>query len=374
MKFVESVSIALTFILLNSHLVLAQQNNPLPLHLLKLPPGFKIELFAGNVPGARSLTAGEQGTVFVGSKKADRVFALVDRNSDGRADKGYAIGEGMISPNGVAFKNGALYVAEISRVWRFDNIEENLPQPETPALVNGSFPTDTWHGWKYIAFGPDEKLYIPVGAPCNTCEQKDSRYASLMRMNADGSDVEIIAKGIRNTVGFAWHPITKELWFTDNGRDNLGDDIPSDELNRAQREGLHFGFPYCHAGDIRDPEFGNKFPCSDFVAPAAKLGAHVASLGMKFYTGSNFPEKYRNQIFIAEHGSWNRSSKVGYQIVVVFLDDEGNVTGTEVFAEGWKQGEGVWGRPVDVLVMPDGALLVSDDHANAVYRIWYEGE
>lgn len=373
MKFVDSVAIIFLFILFNSQLVFAQQKT-LPLHLIKLPPGFKIEVFAGNVPGARSLTAGEQGTVFVGSKKADRVFALVDRNSDGRADKGYAIGKGMISPNGVAFKNGALYVAEISRVWRFDNIEENLPQPGNPILVNGSFPTDTWHGWKYIAFGPDGKLYIPVGAPCNTCEQNDPRYASLMRMNADGSGVEIVAKGIRNTVGFAWHPITKELWFTDNGRDNLGDDIPSDELNRAQREGLHFGFPYCHAGDIRDPEFGNKFPCSDFVAPAAKLGAHVASLGMKFYTGSNFPEKYRNQIFIAEHGSWNRSSKVGYQIVVVFLDDEGNVTGTEVFAEGWKQGEGVWGRPVDVLVMPDGALLVSDDHANAVYRIWYEGE
>jgi glucose/arabinose dehydrogenase len=347
------------------------QNKPLPLHLIKLPPGFKVELYATGITGARSLAIGDQGTVFVGSRQTDNVYALLDRDNDLRADKGYRINQGLTAPNGVAFRNGALYAGEVSRILRFDDIENRLVNPPNPVVVNDSLPKDTWHGWKYLAFGPDGKMYLPVGAPCNVCEQKDFRDASLLRMNEDGSGLEIFAKGIRNTVGFDWSPLTGELWFTDNGRDNLGDDIPSDELNRAPRKDMHFGFPYCHADGIADPEFGKKSPCSQFTPPAVELGAHVASLGMKFYTGKSFPEKYHNQIFVAEHGSWNRSKKVGYRVMAVFIDENQNVIREEVFAEGWKQGEGVWGRPVDLLIMPDGSLLVSDDHAHAVYRISY---
>lgn len=344
----------------------------LPLQLIKLPPGFKIELYAENVPNARSLTLGAKGTVFVGNRnQPGNVYALVDADKDGKAEKVFTIAENLRSPNGVAFKDGALYVAEISRIWRYDNIEDNLENPPKPVLVRGDFSSNSWHGWKFIAFGPDGFLYVPVGAPCNVCERpEDLRYASIMRMNSDGSNLKLFAKGIRNTVGFDWNPETKELWFTDNGRDNLGDNQPSDELNHAPKPGMHFGFPYCHGGDIRDPEFGMKAPCSDFTPPAQKLGPHVASLGMRFYTGKMFPQEYSNQIFIAEHGSWNRTDPLGYRVTLVRLK-ENQVQSYEVFAEGWLQGENIWGRPVDVLVMPDGALLVSDDAAGAVYRISY---
>jgi glucose/arabinose dehydrogenase len=236
--------------------------------------------------------------------------------------------------------------------------------------VRGDFPTERHHGWKFIRFGPDGLLYVPVGAPCNTCEA-DARHAAIFRMKPDGSGLEMYVKGVRNTVGFDWHPVTKELWFTDNGRDMLGDDLPSDELNHATRQGLDFGYPSCHAGDVKDPDFGDKRPCSDFTPPAAKLGPHVASLGLRFYTGTMFPAEYRNQIFIAEHGSWNRTHKIGYRVVVAKLDALGRVASVEPFATGWLQGEEAWGRPVDVQVMPDGALLVSDDQAGAIYRITY---
>jgi glucose/arabinose dehydrogenase len=275
-------------------------------------------------------------------------------------------------PNGVAFREGSLYVAEVNRVLRFDSIENHLASPLEPVVVRGDFPTDRHHGWKFIRFGPDGKLYVPIGAPCNLCESADPRYASIMRMNPDGSDLEVFASGIRNTVGFDWQPDAGDLWFTDNGRDWLGDDAPPDELNLAPVKGMHFGYPYCHGDGISDPEFGEGHDCeTEFTRPARELGPHVAALGMRFYNGSMFPEKYRDQIFIAEHGSWNRSTPVGYRVTVVRL--EGNrVTDYEDFASGWLQGGEPWGRPVDVLVMPDGSLLVSDDFNDAIYRVSYK--
>ncbi len=295
---------------------------------------------------------------------------MVDRNKDHIADEVITLAEGLNSPNGIAFRNGSLYVAEIDRVLRFDNIETRLYDPPAPLVINDKFPKDGHHGWKFIRFGLDGKLYVPVGAPCNICEPDGNRYAVIMRMNPDGSRLEPFARGIRNSVGFDWHPETKELWFTDNGRDWLGDDLPPDELNRVPRSGMHFGYPYCHGGDIADPEYGHKRKCSEFVPPVVKLGPHVAALGMRFYTGEMFPSKYRG-IFIAQHGSWNRSTPIGYRVMQVRIVNNRGIA-YESFAEGWLQGRHAWGRPVDVQVMPDGALLVSDDYADVIYRISYK--
>jgi glucose/arabinose dehydrogenase len=344
----------------------------LPLEQIKLPPGFRIEIYASGVPNARSMTLSPGGTLFVGTRSEGNVYAIVDRNGDQKADEVITIARGLNMPNGVAFRDGALYVAEVNRVLRYDNIEAHLKDPPKPVVVNNSFPSDRHHGWKFIRFGPDGWLYVPVGAPCNICERNPDRYAVIMRLRPDGSGLETFARGIRNTVGFDWHPETGELWFTDNGRDWMGDDQPPDELNRAPRPGLHFGYPYCHGGTLSDPEFGGKHACSEFTPPVQNLGPHVAALGMRFYTGTMFPPAYRHQIFIAEHGSWNRSTPIGYRVTLVRL--EGNrAVSYEVFAEGWLQGSRAWGRPVDVLVMPDGALLVSDDRADVIYRISYHG-
>jgi len=343
----------------------------LPIETIELPPGFSISVYAGNVPGARSMTLSPNGTLFVGTRQEGKVYALLDRQHANVADEVITVVRGLNTPNGVAFHDGALYVAEVNRIVRYDDIEARLTRPPPPVVVNDSYPRDTHHGWKFIRVGPDGRLYVPVGAPCNICQSADERYASITRLQLDGTGFEVFAHGVRNSVGFDWHPETKELWFTDNGRDWLGDDRPPDELNRAPQSGLHFGFPYCHGKDIADPEFGTKRLCSDFVPPVLDLGPHVAALGMRFYTGTMFPPGYRNQIFIAEHGSWNRSKKIGYRVMRVRL--EGNrVAEYEVFAAGWLQGEQVWGRPVDVQVMPDGALLVSDDYAGAIYRISYK--
>lgn len=344
-------------------------NQDLPLNKISLPDGFEISIYASDVPGARSMALGPNGTLFVGTR-VGKVYAIVDRNRNNRADEVITVARGLRMPNGVAFRGGALYVGEVSRVLRYDNIEARLSNPPTPVVVNDTFPGDRHHGWKFIRFGPDGQLYVPVGAPCNVCERSDGRYALIMRMNPDGTGLEVFARGVRNTVGFDWHPETKTLWFTDNGRDWLGDDVPPDELNHAPRKGLHFGFPYCHGGDISDPEFGEKHACEEFVPPAMKVGPHVAAIGMRFYTGTMFPDRYRNQIFIAEHGSWNRSTPIGYRVTLVRLEENRAVT-YEVFAEGWLQGNAAWGRPADVLVMPDGALLVSDDRAGVIYRIVY---
>jgi glucose/arabinose dehydrogenase len=343
----------------------------LPLQQIKLPPGFAISLYAGGVRGARSMTLSPKGILYVGSL-AGEVYALMDRNHEGKAAEVHTIASGLNMPNGVAWKDGALYVAEVSRVLRYDGIDERLANPPKPVVVTDAYPGDTHHGWKFIRFGPDGKLYIPEGMPCNVCEKDNPIYGTITRISPQAADkkIEIVERGIRNTVGFDWHPVTHELWFTDNGRDMLGDDIPPDELNHAPKAGMNFGFPYCDGARIPDPEFGRKHACSEFTPPARELGPHVASLGMRFYTGTMFPASYRNQIFIAEHGSWNRSSKVGYRVTLVRL--EGNqAVSYQPFAEGWLQGQEAWGRPVDLQVMPDGALLVSDDKAGAVYRISY---
>ena len=340
----------------------------LPLDRIKLPPGFEISVFADNVPNARAMALGDKGTLFVGSMRAGKVYAV--RSREGKAVETLVVASGLNMPVGVAFRSGALYVSAIDRILRLDKIEERLLQPPAPQLVTNRFPGDTHHGWKFIAFGPDGLLYVPVGAPCNVCDPDSNRYANIMRMQADGSGLEVFARGVRNSVGFDWHPETRELWFTDNGRDALGDDQPDCELNHAPKKDMHFGFPFCHAGDIADPEFGHLRACREFTPPAAKLGAHVAPLGMRFYTGAMFPAAYKNNIFIAEHGSWNRTQKSGYRVVRV-ITAPGQPPRQDVFAEGWLQGQSAWGRPADVLPMPDGALLVSDDQAGVIYRISY---
>lgn len=353
---------------------LTEYQATLPLEKIKLPAGFKIEVFA-EVDNARSLAISPSGTVFVGNRNGDKVYAVKDTDGDYKADKKWVIASGLNMPNGVAFKEGDLYVAEISKVTKYVGIESKLNAPPKPVIINDQYPTETHHGWKYIAFGPDGKLYVPVGAPCNICDPEDAIYASITRINADGSGREVYAHGVRNTVGFTWHPVTKELWFTDNGRDMMGDDLPPCELNYAPKKDMNFGYPYCHAGTIQDPEFGKKRACNEFTAPARTLGPHVAPLGLKFCTGTMFPEQYRNQVFIAEHGSWNRSKKIGYKISLVKVQNNTTATSYETFASGWMDDatQKVWGRPVDVLMLPDGSMLVSDDHANVIYRISFKG-
>lgn len=338
---------------------------------LTVPPGFKIEIYAQNVEGARSMAVSPDGVLFVGTSNYGKVYAILDTNHDNKADKVITIASGLNMPNGVAFRNGDLYVAETNRVIRFDNIEEHLSNPPSPVIINDQFQNSPDHSWKIIRFGPDGKLYISVGAPCNVCIPPDSEYATIMRMNSNGSDLEVFARGVRNSVGFDWNPKTNVLWFTDNGRDYLGDNIPPDELNRAPVKGMNFGFPYVYGDNIPDPEFGKGVDTSGFTKPALDLGPHVAALGMRFYTGSMFPPEYKGQIFIAEHGSWNRSQKIGYRIMVVKLNSENKPVSNRVFAQGWLKGQTVTGRPVDVQVMPDGALLVSDDFAGMIYRISY---
>ncbi len=348
-------------------LAFASASAALPLDRIKLPAGFHIEVLSDKVPGARAMALSPSGTLYVGTRREGKVYALRP------GEPVRVVAKGINMPVGVAFHNNALYISAVSRIVRLDNIETRLDNPPTPVVVTDKFPTETHHGWKFIAFGPDGYLYVPVGAPCNVCQPDENRYANIMKMKPDGSDLQVVARGVRNTVGFDWHPATRELWFTDNGADMMGDDIPDCELNRLTRPGQHFGFPYCHAGNVPDPRYGASRACSEFVAPVAKLGPHVAPLGMRFYTGRQFPAEYRNNILIAEHGSWNRSKKIGYRLKRAIVNDAGKLVRQEVFAEGWLQGEDAWGRPVDVLVMPDGALLVSDDLAGAIYRISYRG-
>jgi glucose/arabinose dehydrogenase len=368
-----AVSLCLLALLAIAVLAASSEEN-VDLAKIRLPPGFQISLYA-RAPGARSMTWGSSGMLFVGTRNEGRVYAIAS-GAAGKGGEVLTIASGLNIPNGVAFRDGALYVAEIGRILRYDGIETKLKSPPSPVVVNADFPKDTHHGWKFIAFGPDGWLYVPVGAPCNICDPAPV-YAAIHRIKPDGTGLETVARGVRNTVGFDWHPRTKELWFTDNGRDWLGDDRPPDELNHAPRAGLHFGFPYCHGRDLRDPKFGEGKDCASYAAPAVELDPHVAAIGMRFYTGRMFPEKYRNQIFIAEHGSWNRSTPIGYRVMLAALS-AGRAPTYEVFAEGWLEKAGTararpWGRPADVLVAPDGALLVSDDRAGAIYRISYRG-
>ena len=340
---------------------------------LSVPRGFSVALYADSVPDARLLALGDRGTVFVGSRDAGVVYALVDTNHDAKADEVIRLLSGLDTPNGVAFRNGALYVAVVSRILRYDAIETRLRNPPEPVVITDRLPTEEHHGWRYIGLGPDGWLYVASGAPCNICNPPGELFATIVRMRPrKGADLQVFARGVRNSVGFDWHPRTHELWFTDNGRDWLGPDEPPDELNRAPMLALHFGFPFCHGGTALDPEFGVGHRCADFVPPEHALGAHVAALGMRFYNGIMFPAEYRGQIFIAEHGSWNRIIPVGYRITLVQLEN-GRPVSYAPFAKGWLRGGSAWGRPVDLLVMPDGALLVSDDKAGVVYRISYGG-
>lgn len=357
-------------ILLTIFLVLLAQAGcarELPLQKIRLPAGFRIQIYADNVPGARSLALAPDGTVYVGTR-GDKVYALPNRDGDTRADRVITVLRGLDTPNGVAFRDGALFVAENSRVLRYDDMGKRLHAPPAPKVVSAAFPRDAHHGWKFIRFGPDGLLYVPVGAPCNICDPDPSRYAGLFRLDPVSGAVEQFARGIRNTVGFDWHPQSGALWFTDNGRDWLGNDAPPDELNRASYPGQHFGYPFCHGKNIADPEYGQQRSCAEFTQPAWELGAHVAALGMRFYTGKMFPGTWRGRIFIAEHGSWNRMPPSGYRVTTASIEN-GRVAAYEVFASGWLDGLNAWGRPVDVQVMPDGALLLSDDKAGVVYRI-----
>lgn len=333
---------------------------------LTLPPGFNIEVFA-EVDNARQMALGKQ-TLFVGSRSAGKVVAIPLSNN--RPGKPVVIARDLNMPVGVAFREGDLYVSAVDRILRFRDIESRLANPPAPQVVTDRYPKETHHGWKFIAFGPDSKLYVPVGAPCNICEPDPDRYANITRLDVQSGKIETIARGVRNTVGFDWHPVTNELWFTDNGRDWMGDDLPPDELNRLAKPGQHFGYPYCHGGTVQDPEFNTR-NCREFTPPVLNLDAHVAALGMRFYTGTMFPKEYRNAIFIAEHGSWNRSRKAGYRVMVAKL--EGNrVVDYQPFVTGWLSLQHTLGRPADVLVMPDGSLLISDDHAGMIYRVSYK--
>ena len=342
----------------------------LPLNRIQMPPGFHIGVYSADVPGARSLALGSRGTVFVSTRDRGAVYALRDTDADGRADKRYVLARNLDVPNGIAFSDGDLYVAEQTRIIKWTGIENRLSDPGDPTVVYAGMPDRASHGWRYLAVGPDHRLYVSIGSPCNVCEPGPG-FGIIESLRTDGSDPKVYAKGIRNSVGFDWDPKTGDLWFTDNGRDNLGDNKPPDELNHATHAGEDFGFPYCHAGTIPDPKFGDRHACAEFTPPAMPLGPHVASLGMRFYTGTMFPKRYRNRIFIAEHGSWNRTHKIGYRLTMVTLDDQRRAVAYKPFATGWLQGERAWGRPVDLLVMPDGSLLVSDDYAGAVYRVTY---
>lgn len=335
---------------------------------IELPPGFSINVYAQGLSAPREMALGANGTLFVGSKTGE-VYALKDNDGDGQADKTYMIAQGLEAPSGVALHNGDLYVAEIPRLRRYKNIEAQLDDPPPGAVLVSDLPTRRHHGLRFIRFGPDNRLYMGIGAPCNVCEAPG--FGVILSMTPQGTDKRVFAKGVRNTVGFDWQPDTGVLWFTDNGRDHLGDNRPPDELNRVAAAGDNFGFPYCHGGDIADPKFGDKHSCSEFSPPARKLGPHVAALGMSFYNGDMFPEAYRGNIFIAEHGSWNRSEKIGYRVTRVVADGAKAVK-YEPFASGWLQGESAWGRPADVVVAHDGALLVSDDKTGKIYRISYK--
>ncbi len=336
---------------------------------IELPPGFSIEIYAEGVENARQMALGDAGTLFVGSRKAGKLWAVTDADGDQKAETVRLIDKGLNMPSGLEFRDGALYVGAVDKILRYDDIEVHLDQPPEPVVVTDALPDKKHHGWKYLRFGSDGKLYIPVGVPCNSCDEEG--FGEIRRMNPDGSGMDVYAKGVRNSVGLAFHPENGQLWFTDNGRDMLGDDLPADELNYAPRAGMHFGIPYCHQGDLLDEEFGKGKDCADYTPPVAKLAPHSAALGLAFYTGNMFHAEYNNRLFITQHGSWNRTEKIGYQILVLDVQPDGKVLDKKVFASGWLQGQEVWGRPNDVLVMPDGALLVSDDLAGVIYRISY---
>lgn len=341
---------------------------------LTVPPGFHIAVYSDQVPSAREMAVGDDGTVYVGSMSAGKVYALSGMDANGRARSVRVIARGLRQPVGVAFRNGDLYISDTTRIVVLRDIGHHLDTPPKPEIVADGLPYRAGdHSWKFIAFGPDDRLYVPIGAPCNICDVGHA-FGKLISMKPDGTDRRDEAWGIRNTVGFTWQPGTQNLWFTDNGRDMLGDDIPSDELNERTAPGQSFGYPYCHQGDLPDPQFGRQHTCSEFVPPALKLGAHVAALGLRFYEGSMFPPSYHGNILIAEHGSWNRSELSGYQVVSVHFGADGHPEKPEVLVSGFREDQDAWGRPADVQPLPDGSVLISDDTADAIYRLTYNGK
>jgi glucose/arabinose dehydrogenase len=346
---------------------LAAAADKLPVDKLKPPKGFRIEVYASGMPNARSLALGDKGTVFVGSRLVDKVYAIVDK--DGKREV-KIVASGLYRPNGVAFKNGTLYIAELSQISKIEGIEDKLDDPPKPTVIYNDLPKDEGHGWKYLAIGPDNKLYFEVGQPCNNCIPSD-KHGQMRRINLDGSGMEVIARGIRNTVGFDWHPTSKEMYFTDNSRDWMSEELPNDELNRITKVGQHFGSPYCYQGNLPDPEFGWGHSCSDYEPPIALMGPHAAALGMKFYNGNQFPAKYKNQALIARHGSWNKTNKVGGDVVLVNMKKDGTAGAIEPFVTGFLENNTYVGRPVDILVMKDGSILISDDWNGAVWKVSY---
>ncbi len=359
--------------------------NEVEANLKNLHPvkGFKVNVYA-LAPGARSMALSSDGTLFVGTGGLNevykRIYAIRDLNHDGIADEVKIIADGLNVPNGVAYKDGDLYVAELSRILRFRNIEKHLDQPKFDVFYSG-LPSDSYHGWKYIKFAPDGSLIVPQGAPCNVCEV-DDKHAGIYKISPDGKKFSMIAKGVRNTVGFDFDPKTSDMIFSDNGRDMLGDNTPPCEINKLPLKNwqestpLDYGFPYCHSDNIKDPKYFDKLAgkktCEEFRKPILNLGAHVAPLGVKFYTGSMFPSEYKNQIFIAEHGSWNRSIPQGYRVSMSWTEDGGKFYKYKIFLDGWLTKDGKkWGRPVDLAVMKDGSLLISDDLGRVIYRVTY---
>jgi len=357
-------------LLLITTLGIAGYSQALPLEQLQLPPGYHIEI-AAEVPNARQMALSPTGTLYVGTRRDGRVFALQDRDGDQRYETRHTLLSGRRMPNGVAWSDGDLYIAELTQLVRLADIDQRLDSPPAPETLFDGLPDITHHGWKYLKQGPDGAFYFTLGAPCNVCLESDPRFASILRLDPETGNARPWARGVRNSVGFAWHPEDNSLWFTDNGRDHLGDDQPDDELNRAERGGLHFGFPFVHGDSLPDPRFGSGAEAINSETPVALLGAHVAALGVTFYSGQQFPDTPHTSLFMAQHGSWNRSSKVGYRVMRV--DTTGaDVTGITPFITGWLQEETAWGRPVDVLVEADGDLLISDDKAGVIYRVWYQ--
>ena len=342
----------------------------IPIDRIKLPPGFKVEVWATGLPGGRAMARGDDGKIYVGTRAIGRVYEVTDAGGQRTVR---TVVDKLNQPSGVAFRNGSLYVMAIDKALRYDGIEKNPGVSPVDMTAAFNLPPLQHHNWKYIAFGPDGKLYVPFGAPCNICELPTQEYAQIRRYNPDGSGMEVLATGVRNSVGFDWHPVTKELWFSNHGRDWMGDDSPNDTLLRLGKTGQFFGFPHCHQGNLPDPDVKKDNACAGVEKPVALMGPHAATMGVTFYTGNMFPAEYRNVAFNARKGSWNRTKKIGYDVVVIRANPDGSNAKVEPFMTGFmnEADQSFWGRPAYLMQMPDGSMLVSDEQVGAIYRVTY---